>query len=72
MHGHLFPKKPLFIVLSPKTTIVSKETCTLNKVVLSNCDLEQFDGMLGTVGIYSVCVSHGVGQGWVVAGCTLA
>jgi len=35
-------KKPLFIVLSPKTTVVSKETHTLNKVVLWN-------GVLGAV-----------------------
>jgi len=31
-------KKPLFIVLSPKTTVVSKETHTLNVVVLCNID----------------------------------
>jgi len=70
--SYLSPKKTLFKVLSPKTTVVSKETRTLNKVVLSDCDLEQLDGMLGTVGIYPMCVSRGVGQGWVVAGCILA
>jgi len=34
-----FKQKTLFIVLSPKTTIVSKETRTLNEVVLCNSDL---------------------------------
>jgi len=43
-------KKPLFIVLSPKTTVVSKETHTLNKVVLCNCVLGTFRWTVGYSG----------------------
>jgi len=43
-------KKPWFIVLSPKTTIVSKETHTLNKLVLWNSDLGTFWWKVGDSG----------------------
>jgi len=62
-------------VLSPKTTAVSKETHTLNNVVLSNSELEQFCGRLGTVGNNPVCGRKPVewmDLVWVVTECVLA
>ncbi len=62
-------------MLSPKTTVVSKETRTLNNVVLSNSELEQFCGRLGTVGNNPVCGRKPVewmDPVWVVTECVLA
>ncbi len=43
----------------------------LNEVVLSNSNLEQFGGRLGTVGSNPMCGSPLSGGMWVVAECVL-
>jgi len=60
-------RKPLFIVLSLRSTVVSQKTHTLIKWFCVNSELEAVGSGLDTVGINPVWPSGGVEPEWVVS-----